>query len=505
MLDTHLIEHLITQYLQAGLNNLESKAFGRKYKTGEIETSLDYLDYVGGLFPLSPEKRATNIQQCLVSKQTSPADSIVKDCLAPLVLMKYGKKLEKAEARELALRLTHADKQLAEVEAAVVSGNFDALEALKDRIVKSRTYIDLKTLSEKYKEKYLVDNPDLTKRAAKHLDTELAVILQIFDNVSIDTVNSRDGIVFCKKILRSFPKNMTQRFNKRPRGWVEGDKPYTRTVHQIIAQERDYETIDPHTANSYIKRLKVLIDHAIKYAEYDKPNRWSGELFEVPDSEDRKRKAYDQEDISKLIDALCTKPLWRYADKKPERFWLILISLLQGFRLGSITELTKEDIMMRNGILGFQVRFGKTKNTKKFYPMNDCLVLLGFVDWVDSLNRNKLFQDTPDQASKWYNRVDRDKNGNTTSAGFEYVYVTQDRRKCLHSMRHSYGGKVFEITDDIKATADAMGHAMIAGRVTSRYIGEAGLKNRKALLDKLNFDLDLNQLEARAKELFDIS
>lgn len=500
MLDTHLIEHLITQYLQAGLNNLEARAYGRSYEPGELQTSLDSI-----LPTLPSSSRATRMQQRLASKDTSIANNLVKLTFAPMVLEKYGKKLHKAEVHELAIRMVHAEKQLADVETAVIDGRLEVLELLKDKISNARVYIDLKTVIDRYKEKYLIDNPNMKERATKHLNTELAVILEIFGNVSIDAVNSRDGIVFCKKILRSFPLNMTQRFNKRPRGWVEGDKPYKRTIHQIIAQERDYETIVPHTANSYIKRLKVLIDYAIKHEEYDKPNRWACEQFDDPDSEDRKRKAYDQEDISNLIDALCTKPLWRYAGGKPERFWLVLISLLQGFRLGSITELTKDDILVRDGMLCFQVLFGKTKNTKKFYPMNDCLVLLGFVDWVDSLDRNKLFQDTAKQASTWYNRVNRDKNGNITWAGFEYIYVTQDQKKCLHSMRHSYGGKVYEVSDDIKATADAMGHAMIAGKVTNRYIGEAGLNNRKALLDKLNFDLDLDRLEARAKELFGLT
>ncbi len=503
MLDTHLIEHLINQYLQAGINKLEADVYGREYQRGEITTSLDFPHAYADVMP-SPEQRARRMQLRLKYKDTSAANGLAKSTFAPLALERYGKKLMTAEVSELAIRLVHAEKQLADVENAVLDGRFDTLELLKGKVNNAREYVDLKTLIGKYKDKYLVDNINMSARATKHLNTELDVILEIFDNASIDVVNSGDGISLCKGVLRQFPKNMTQRFNKRPSGWIEGDKPYKRSVHQIIAQENDYEIIVPHTANSYIKRLKGLIDYAIKYVDYDKPNRWSGELLADEEAEGRQRRPYDQEDINRLMDALCTQPLWRYDIEKPERFWLVLIALLQGFRLGSITALTQGDILILEGVLGFQIRVGKTRNTRKFYPMNDCLVLLGFVDWSTGLDRDKLFQDSSDQASKWYNRVDRDKDGNITWAGFEYFHVTQDSRKCLHSMRHSYGGKVYEISDDIKATADAMGHAMVAGKVTNRYIGEAGLPARKALIDKLNFNLDLDRLEVRAKELFNL-
>lgn len=511
MLDRHLIEHLITQYLQAGLVNLEARTYGRPYKPGAIRTSLDFL-----LHPLTEGipvhrrlERAERMRVKVANKEFGLGDQIVASEFEPYVKRNHGKKLSKAEKHELSVRVLHADRQLTEFDAAVKDGRLESLEILKDKIRQSRPYLDLSTVIKSFEEKYRIDKGSLKKRADKQLTVDLDVILDIFDNVSIDTVNSAEGITFCKKILRRYPLNCVQRFNKKPAGWVEGDKPYKRSIHSILSAERGYETIAPQTANGYIKRIIALINHAIKYEDYDKPNRWIGELFDVSTSvtgDDTKRSAYDQEDINNLISALCEQPLWRYGkDPKPERFWLILIALLQGFRLGSIVALTKNDILRIKGVLGFQIRVGKTKSTLKFYPMNDCLILLGFVEWVWSLERENLFQDNSDQASKWYNRVDRNEDGEITWAGFEYSHVTKDRAKCLHSLRHSYGGEVYAITEDIKATAELMGHAPPVGRVTNRYIGVARIPARKAILDKLDFQIDLDRLEARAQELFGIA
>ena len=153
----------------------------------------------------------------------------------------------------------------------------------------------------------------------------------------------------------------------------------------------------------------------------------------------------------------------------------------------------------------FRLVRGKSRNTVDMvYPINDCLILLGFLEWVDSSKRDKLFQDSSVQVSKWYNRVDRDKDGTITSVGFEYDYVTKDESKCLHSLRHNYGGEVYAVTTDIKATADAMGHAPVAGAITNRYIGALKMQTRLELASKLKFNIDLDALEKRVEELFGI-
>jgi len=79
----------------------------------------------------------------------------------------------------------------------------------------------------------------------------------------------------------------------------------------------------------------------------DKANKWNNETFSVELAEEDKRQAYDDSDIARLVDALCTQELWHYKPPKPERFWVVLIALFHGLRLSNITGLSKRRLNPR--------------------------------------------------------------------------------------------------------------------------------------------------------------
>jgi site-specific recombinase XerD len=80
--------------------------------------------------------------------------------------------------------------------------------------------------------------------------------------------------------------------------------------------------------------------------------------------------------------------------------------------------------------------------------------------------------------------------------------VTTDPKKCLYSIRHSFAGNVFDVTEDFKITSDMMGHS--TGRsVTARYTKTTKAETLKEITEKMQLEhIDLDRLEARAKELF---
>ena len=170
--------------------------------------------------------------------------------------------------------------------------------------------------------------------------------------------------------------------------------------------------------------------------------------------------------------------------------------------MGNIVQLTKADIIkLDNGLWCFKIRRGKTKATVRPVAICDALLLLGFLEWVNALPRPKLFQDSSESFSSWYNRDEMRKDGYHVQ-GFEAKHVTQDKKKCLYSLRHTFAGNVFEVTEDYKITADMMGHST-GGSVTARYIKNPKAKMLKSVSEQMNLDIiDLNRLEDRAIELF---
>ncbi|NVN93210.1 MAG: hypothetical protein HXX11_21800 [Desulfuromonadales bacterium] len=501
MLDSRLIDHLITIYLKAGIKNLESTAYKRPFIVGEIETMLDSdkllnwnpsLDLLEGFSDFS-SFRVEQLRERIKAKDDDAVE-FYTDQLIKVAKNKYDIKLDSKSKIELGLRVLHCEKQLNEINGAINRGELSGLELLKEKVDRSKAYFDLKTVIDKYSEWFNVNKTTIKPGTRDDMVVECATLLEIFGNISIDTFNTVDSITFLKKTLLKFPKNRVQRYGSSK----------ARHISEIIKSESNYKNIAPKTANEYIKRAKNLVDHAIKNEMHEKSNKWIDELFKGDDSEGAKRQAYD-DDISRLINALCTQDLWKYNPPKPERFWIILIALFHGLRLSNITGLNKCDIILTNlDIWVFRVRFGKTQNTIKDYPIHDCLILLGFLEWIEKLDRSYLFQDSSDQISKWWNRINRDREGNVLYGGFEYSHITTDPSKCLYSLRHHYAGEVYDATQDYKGTAEALGHSM-TGKVTNGYIGKIRLKAHKELIDKLQFTVDLNGLEARAKELFNFN
>jgi len=430
-------------------------------------------------------------QSALPLKDTTVSEQIVHQ-LSQILRKRKDINLTPADCKALAIELTNADRAVYEVQGAILRGEWSPLERLQQKIDQelSAPYRDFKKVLADFRSYYLNKNPQVRPGTKDDMEVECRVLLEIIGNISISEVNTVQTLTKLKGILLKFPKNKQQRYGNR-------------SIHSIIRQESGYEVIHPKTANNYLRRLKAVIDYAIK-------NRWvlhanvvQDEFFKIDSLPEEERLPYDQMDLGRLVDALCTQPLWSYGENKDCRFWVILICLFHGLRLGQVVSLTKRHLVEVDGLPCFDLtidgRAGvKTKNAAKVVPVHWALVLLGFLDWIEKLPSLKLFKDSSRSFSAWYNR--REEN----SLGFESRHVTNEPLKCLYSTRHNFGNELYDAEVDIKLVKEAMGHAPDKGDVTrSRYLKRSNLKKLVVSQDKMQLKgIDLDRLEARARELF---
>lgn len=498
MLDKELEKRLIAMFLKRGLDDVELVATGQPPGMDKaVEAKAEELaaqrglsrDEARELLAKAQDHFARDCSQLLSSTNTSAMDEHM-GAVASYLKEKHGVKLPPAQKKTLALKFINAVKQVHEAQSAVYRGEWSLFETLREKAERdlATPYFDLKTALEKYQENYLASKPDVKPGTKEDMQVECRVLLEIFGNISVTEFNTMDSVTELKRVLLRYPKNKQQRF---------GD----RSIHSIIRSEAGYEKIGRKTANEYIKRAKSVVDYANKAKMLSAANVYEGELFKTDVAAENERSPYDSDDITRLIDALCTQPLWSHKPPKPERFWIILIALFHGFRLDNIVKLTKQDIVQTDkGTWVFRLRTGKTKSTVRPVAICDTLQLLGFLKWVESLKREKLFQDSSASFSQWYNRYEQ--RGAKWFEGFEPRHVTKDPKKCLYSLRHSFAGNVFDVTDDYKITADMMGHST-GHSVTSRYTKATKAETLKEVTEKMRMEnIDLDRLEARAKELF---
>jgi len=515
MLTPDLEKRLVAAFLAHGASRIQAQATGTKIVTPDAISPIDKVFATQNKSDL----HLSNLAQALMPEDTSPDQiklklgqhtkhlkerlqtknieyatvSVDPDYLQEQIKQLAGVKLTKSELKVLCLKLIDSQIQLNEAEYATYDGNWSQLRTLQQSTesVLKEPYVKLSDMLELYMSYYRADRIRVSSGGMRDMEVECQTLLEITGNISLEAFNSMETVTKVKTVLRKYPLNRQQR--------------YKGLALSSILKLRDYDKIQPVTANEYIKRAKAVVDYALKCKKLSSANVWVDETFETSVPEEDQRKAYDDADVKRLIDALCTKPLWVYAPEKPERFWLVLIALFHGLRLGNITALTKQDIVkMDNGLWCFRLRKGKTKATVRPVAICDALILLGFLEWVETLPREQLFQDTAKSFTAWYNHDEKRKDG-YISQGFEPKYVTNEKGKCLHSIRHTFAGNVWEVSSDLKVTADMMGHST-SGSVTGRYAKATKAAKLKEVSEKMSMDaIDLNRLEGRAIELFGLN
>lgn len=496
MLPKELEKQLVAEYMSQLMFRLENAANGELLDSEQRQIAHAVAsgctrDEAQANIAARYDDKAAFFKSSLARAEGVSPDSFPIKVLEAAVKKRHNLKLSAEDRKQLALKLTNANKQMNEAHAAILRGEWSLFEKLQQEIERdlSNPYHDLVSVVGKYKDWYLTAKHDRKQGTKDDMVSECRTLIEIFGNVGIADFNTMDSVTKLQKTLLRYPKNKVKKF---------GDK----SIHAILKERLQYEVMNPKTANNIIDRAKSIVTYAAKCKLLNATNVYEGARLAVSKAADKERSAYDTADIQRLVEAICTQDLYSYGDPRPERFWIILIVLFHGLRLGNILALTKEDICQTDqGTWVFMLREGKTAATVGAVAICDTLMLLGFLDWVESLPRKKLFQDTTKTFSPWYNRNELQKNGKP-SLGFEARHVTTDRKKCFYSLRHSFAGEVFKVTGDYKITADMLRHST-GSSVTARYIKATKAEALKETTEKMRIEhIDLDRLEARAQELF---
>nr|WP_249810840.1 site-specific integrase [Bradyrhizobium sp. 164] len=178
------------------------------------------------------------------------------------------------------------------------------------------------------------------------------------------------------------------------------------------------------------------------------------------------------------------------------RYWIPLIAIYSGARLGELCQLLTSDVRQLHGVWIFHItevggedesstKSTKTDGSMRVVPVHSRLIELGFLDYhagVAARGEQRLFSE-----------VDRDKRGYFGEASkffnayFKAVGVKVDRRVNFHSFRHN-------VTDAFRAAGylDEQ-HGILPGHAkastTGRYgvLPEGPLRDRMAMIESIHY------------------
>jgi integrase len=234
----------------------------------------------------------------------------------------------------------------------------------------------------------------------------------------------------------------------------------------IAGRDKLLERLSVRTVNKYTTLLSSVLRWGVKH-QYIARNAAEGLQLDLKKRADEERKAYDREDIIRIVQHLPLK-----GSDEPFKFWIPMIGMYSGMRREEICQLHAGDIREIDGITCIEVNDNegknlKTKNSARIVPVHPKLIALGFLEFVKTCQTGVNMWGFRQWKGTWGKQF-----GNWWSIYFNRQHITTDPLKTFHSLRHTFANTLKQAGVQETLIAELMGHAngnITTGRYGKRY------------------------------------
>lgn len=326
---------------------------------------------------------------------------------------------------------------------------------------------------------------DSTRRANRD---KLAPLVRHFGaDADLKDITSEDFEAWTRLLLR-LPKNAGKRF---PAGSLE---EMVRAGEAVGA-----EPIARSNARGIQQSASSLIDHLVKRERLDR-NRLKPHILPKTKFTKPTRRPFTVAELNTLfrqpVFTGCIDEARGFAKTGPNvpkrsRYWLPLIALFTGMRMGEIAQLWTDDVLEQDGVWALRVQFNanrdqelKNPGSDRIVPIHRTLIDLGFVDWASAArqkNASRLFPDIPKSKDKQdFSSI----FSKRFSKFLETAGLWRDRRT-FHSLRHNFRDAVRD-ADLSDGVAKVLG-GWADDEPHNQYGRGYKIEMLKAAIDKLDF------------------
>lgn len=274
------------------------------------------------------------------------------------------------------------------------------------------------------------------------------------------------------------------------------------TVPEAIAEgrERGLPTIGPNTVNKgYMVQIAAIYNWAVD-EEWAPKNPFSGLSMSDPVEDRDRREPFTLDQLQALFSAEPWASRQPDAAAKPGRYWVPLIALYSGMRLGEITGLRLMDVESVEGVPSFLVRPHegrglKNKESRRNVPIHSELVRLGFLSFLDHWRESAKPEDLlfPDGKAS-----SRGQSGAKLGERFSWHLRDREivgRKLGMHSFRHNFEDRLKAAGLHGRPEGQALAGRKIAGSEAS-YGSAFTIQQLQEALEKVSYPgLDLTHLQ----------
>lgn len=256
---------------------------------------------------------------------------------------------------------------------------------------------------------------------------------------------------------------------------------------------RHTKTLDPTTRREYLNLTRSLFNFAVENQYIPSNPVISGIIPPKKKKTRDQREAFTMDDLARIFDP---EVYLKWAEGKPERFYIPLLLVFTGCRLEEVASLYCADVFIKDGLWCIEVndnhdRRVKNQNAIRSIPLHPLLVdQFKFPEYVEGLKGERVFP-----ALKPVNF----KYGHEFSKRFGYYLRNKvgisSPKKSLHSFRHTVSDYLYKklvMESLIEELTGRAGKTETRNRYTKGY--RAKELYEEAIL-KLDYEVDLSGLQ----------
>ncbi len=367
-----------------------------------------------------------------------------------------------------------------------VDGQLDAINKTLTVLTENQTQLDSKPISalisayiQEIERSWKPKNADTNK---KDIVPKLRLIVDVLGEIESKELKPAN-IVQIKDTLAKLPSNRTK-------GRFAGKSIADLLVMEIPKEDRLSGTTLKNYTNKISSFLKWLARNSYCAPNLEQP--LAG--MRLPTKADHEqRPIFTPEQLHSLFQSEQYTRKWH---NKPSHYWVPLLALFTGARQNEICQLYKEDIYSFEDTKTWVIDINekddkklKNAHSARIIPIHKQLLDMGFLDYVASVNHDRVFPDLENKKDGYGQKLSRwfcDTYMNAKNCNIKNANGSTN--PVFHSFRHTVATKLDEQGIPAHQISHLLGHTPSGGsETTARYIKPKGLLERAVMVNKLKY------------------
>ena len=255
---------------------------------------------------------------------------------------------------------------------------------------------------------------------------------------------TRDNLLEFRDLLYKIPTKLAQK-----------SKYKDKSLSQILKLSKKDDKLSEVTIQKYMIRVIQFFNYCFDSSYINKSITAKMNVKIDVDPSERAVLPYDVSEARKIFDIVTNI---KQSGKSPssrieasELYYVTMIAAYSGMRIKEITQLHKEDIVLKDGIYCFNINTNdgkttKTKNSIRFVPIHSKLIDLGLLEYVNSKKSGNIFK----VSNKDFSEIFRSQ--------IQRKFIDKDSKKTFYSFRHYFIDYLVQREVEANLIAQIVGH-----------------------------------------------